>query len=401
MTGADPTVEFLRKLADDSQWAIRRGVPIFEPHQRGDIEVDAEDLDEIAENSNRLLTERGVPGRLTDVHTIRKRADGAGYEPVPSAKLLGFEKNYRVGTYGPDNRPCILVDWYVFPERAAQVDRSPHRSVEYQPANKLIRGCAVMMNDPFLDMGVCVFGAGNEKILCYSMGAGMDGDQKTDKPNPDANGDKKPKGEQPTPEEEKLFNKMCSYMRVKYNLDENWPAAKNPDAPTDQPKPKEGDDKPKEPVTPMSTDKTIATYEKKLADLSADFDKKLAEANARVAGIELERDQERAKALMDTGLVGYSLTEDERKREFEKLCKMTQSERSQRVEELKTLYANRKPPEGKLLLYTGHVEGGDKSAGDPAQAPWYHEAAMTYMRDHPGTQYDAACSHIMASAAKK
>ena len=31
---------------------------------------------------------------------------------------------------------------------------------------------------------------------------------------------------------------------------------------------------------------------------------------------------------------------------------------------------------------------------NPHAAPWYHELAMQYMRDHPGTQYAAAVAHV-------
>jgi hypothetical protein len=159
---ADPTIEFLKSLEDESRWKIRRGIPIFEPHERGEIEVTKKDLEEIAEESNRLLREKGVAGKLTDIHTIRPRPDGKGMEPCPNAKLLGFQLNYRVGTYGTKKTPCILADWYLYPEHASKADRSPHRSVEYQHNAKVIRGTAVMMNDPWLDMGIVVFGKGKE-----------------------------------------------------------------------------------------------------------------------------------------------------------------------------------------------------------------------------------------------
>jgi hypothetical protein len=167
MTGTDPTVEFLKRLADPSKWSVRENVPIFEPHVRTvngpdgkprQAEVTLDDLFEIADNSNRLFTDDGVPGRVTDRHTMRMRPDGKGLmEPVPNVVLFGFQKDYRVDRYGPSRKPAVMVDWYLFPEHAPAADRRPHRSVEYQHGAKLIRGTAVMVNDPFLDMGVVAF----------------------------------------------------------------------------------------------------------------------------------------------------------------------------------------------------------------------------------------------------
>jgi hypothetical protein len=166
MFDTDPTRDFLARLADESRWVVRWGVPIFEPHTRtgpgpdgkpATLTVTPADLPAIADNSNMLLATKGVPGTLTDKHTIRPRADGGGYEPAPDVTLFGFQKDYRVGIYGPHNRPCVLADWFVFPEHAAEVDRRVHRSVEYQPKARVIRGTAVMLNAPFLDLGVVAY----------------------------------------------------------------------------------------------------------------------------------------------------------------------------------------------------------------------------------------------------
>src|SRR5262245_6482936 len=97
----DPTLEFLSRLADESKWVIRRNIPIFEPHVRyakgldGEdrkIEVTADDLPEIAAVSAAREKRKGVPGRVTDRHTVRPRADGKGMEPVPPTeiRLFGF-----------------------------------------------------------------------------------------------------------------------------------------------------------------------------------------------------------------------------------------------------------------------------------------------------------------------
>ncbi len=369
---ADPTVEFLKKLADESQWEIRRGIPVFEPHKRGDDVVTIRDLEEIAENSNDLLKENGVPGRLTDIHTIRPRANGKGMEPVPEAKLLGFQLNYRVGVYGPKQKPCLLADWYLYPEHASKADKSPHRSVEYQHGAKLIRGTAVMMNDPWLDMGVVVFGSGSDKITCYSMGSSMNEENKTTD----------------TPEEEKLFEKMRAYMCRKYGLDESWPKAgeKKPEVAT--PEKKTEEDTSKKAVTPMQTPAQIKVYESQIAALAG-----------QIEGLKLERDQERCKAMLASGLVGYSLTSEEQTRELAKLCKTPDAERAERIAELQKIYSDRKVPSGKIEVYQGHVEPGSiaNHENNPHAEPWYHQEALTLVYNNPGKySYLEACDIVQA-----
>jgi hypothetical protein len=413
--GNDPTLEFLSRLNDDSQWEIRRGIPIFESHTRvgadgKEIGVSDEELQEIADRANWLLSSKGIPGRVTDRHTMRVREDGKGMEPVPGpVKLYGFQVNYRVAHTGLDQKKRVVCDWKLYPQYAAEADKSPYRSVEYQQSLKLIRGTAAMMIDPFLDMGMVVFSDDARDMTIYSMGAGKVAEEKEKKPpeetpkpdqkpepkpgeekpgeakNPEAKPgeeQQKPEGEQPTPEEAKLFDKMCSYMRTKYNLGEEWPASKSPEqTPGEQP-----GEKKQEIITPMQTTVTPEQY---------------SALQARVQGIELERDQERCRNLLAEGLLGYSLSDAERQKELVKLTKIPAAERAERVTELQAIYAERKVPEGQLGIYSGHVEPGSKQVADsPHTAPWFHEPAMQYMRDHPGMQYDAACEHVKAQKAK-
>jgi hypothetical protein len=322
-------------------------------------------------------------------------------EPVPDAVLYGFEKNYRVGTFGPKHTPCILADWYLFPDRADEADRRPYRSVEYYHTMRLIRGTAAMVNDPFLDMGIvaydrpdgfCLYALGDGDMP-GPMDANLPGDDTTkprDKTKPQA-GAEKPEAPKHTPEEEELFERCRAYMMSKYGLDETWPAAKKaePDEP-DEAAPGAGAKKPAR-VTPMSTDKVPDLYTKQMGEM-----------RARLAGLELERDQERCQVLLySLEQEGFCLSADEKKKELAKLAKLPQSERSDRVRELKAIYAVRKVPDGRMELYTGHVEGGDPTEGSPFAKPWYHDAAMVYMLANPGVQYDAACTHVRETAAKK
>lgn len=395
----DPTKQFLARLADESQWSVRRGVPVFEPHTRTvagpdgkprELEVTAADMPAIAAECRRLEQEKGVVGLLTDRHTIRWDAQKGQMVPVPEARTYGYQLNYRVGVYGPNNTPCVLADWHLYPDVAAEVDRRPHRSVEYQHGARLIRGTAIMVNAPFLDMGMVAF-TGRDETYLYAMGASAmplpTPDDKNANNVPDdkeKKGGDKPEGEQHTPEEIKLFEKCRTYMLSKYALDETWPAAgKKPDAPTDQPKP--GDppaDKPKEPVTPMQSDKDIQAYDA---------------LKARVVGLEMERDIERCDALLAKGLVGYSLSDAEQKKELKKLVATPAADRPDRVKELKAIYADRKVPEGRIELYQGAKEGLE-NANPLVAEPWYHKDAVAYMLESQGkVGYDASVAHIKAT----
>ncbi len=378
----DPTIAFLAKLNDPRKWAVRRNVPIFVPHKRGEIEVTERDLPVIAAEMERAKRERGVVGRVTDRHTIEPTPDGKGQRPVyPPPVVYGYQVNPRVGTFGPQNTPCILVDWHLYPEHAAKCDRMPYRSVEYQHNRRLIRGTAVMVNDPYLDMGMVAFESDGGKVTLYSYA----GDAMNE--NGNANAEQKQGEEQFTPEETKMFEKCRAYMRTKYALGEEWPGMKKEEAAPEAPKP--GEEK-KEDVAAMQTNATIAAYQAQLASL-----------NATVQGLQLERDLERCTMLVTTGLAGYSLSDAERNKEIGKLQKLAAAERAERIEELKRIYAEREVPQGKFAAYQGASEPGARQVTEGVHAaPWYHEPAMQYMRDEPGMTYEAAVSEIRKRAGK-
>lgn len=425
--GADPTLDFLARLADESRWEIRRGIPIFEPHKRMVMgkdkkpkvqEVTEATLAEIAEECNRLEREKGVVGKLTDVHTVRFDEKGLAIPVTPKPKVYGYQKNYRVGTYGPSATPAVLCDWYIYPKFVADVDSSPHRSAEYYHGMRKITGTAVMVNDPFLDLGMVAYSEDGGYL--YAMGArnaampvppakddkkppvdaeepegeeGGEGEQKPPfekgkpgekPPEPD---EKDADGEQMTPEEEKLFEKVRTYMCKKYNLDESWPASK-PEAA----KPKEIDEDPTSKVMPMATPVTPEMY---------------SALQAKVQGIELERDQERCQALLySLEVEGFQLSAPEKQKELAKLCRLPHAERPDRVTELRKIYAERKLPDGHLQTY-GRERGETVEPGagggenNPFVAPWYHEEAKAYMWNNPGTLYEAACELVIARHGKK
>lgn len=379
---SDPTLETLRELEDSARYVVKRGVPIWVPHVRGDVVVREEDLPAYAEAINRLERERGVLGRITDGHLKSGQ---------PPPKLLGFYRNARVGTFGRQAVPAVLVDCYYRRECLDIVKDRPYRSPEVYPKRREIRGLALLLNDPYLDMGTITYE--NNLVarpICYggepmpeAMGAENAGVAQEVKP--------KKQPEEFKPEETELFERMCRYLRSRYGLSENWPS---PDPDNDKAE-GAGDKSDSDAVNEADS---VVQMER--GALPVEYARQVNELKARLSGLELERDQERCQMLLyGLEVEGFQLSEVEKKKELARLVQLPASERRERISEMRLIYANRKVPGGKLQLYAGPVEGG--SDHDPHKAPWYHEPAMAYMRANPGTQYDVACRLVQTQASQQ
>lgn len=398
---ADPTMEFVQRLADPNLWVIRRGVPIFKPHEQAFPEM-------------RLSDGRIIPARVNkvteaDLLTIAsnmQKAERSATFPVarighfnqdPLAKeaeqpeTIGVYVNPRVGTFGPKDEPCILADEYILPEKDAARKNLLHRSSEYFGQSKTIKGIALLARPPMLDMGMVGFADG-EFAYHYSMGAM--GPTNAAPPPPPA--------DEFTPEQKALYEGMRRYMCTTYGLDQNWPAQLptpegNAVADANTPDP----NKPG-PVTPMQNQEVAALYQQFEAFKTQSAGEKQALA-AQLDGLRLERDHERCQAMIDTlRAENYQLTPEEVTKEVGKLAKLPIAERDDRVKEVRAIYAERKVPGGMIDLYHGLNEPGSSvDPKDPYGTPWYHEQAKQYMMQHIGTTYAAACSHVQATAAKK
>lgn len=171
----DATLEFLDRLKDESKWSIDRGVPVFAPHKRAvrdkdgklirTIEVTANDLSLIVENVHRLRREDGVVPRITIGHTDPKKPE------TEQPPVCGYEVNYRLGTFGDQQKPCILCDHYYYPDQADEARRHPHRSAEYYHDRRLIRGVALCTQDPWLELGMVAYQSADGPCYRYSVTA--------------------------------------------------------------------------------------------------------------------------------------------------------------------------------------------------------------------------------------
>jgi uncharacterized membrane protein YeaQ/YmgE (transglycosylase-associated protein family) len=69
-------------------------------------------------------------------------------------QLFGYAVNPKLGRFGPSQTLAVLYDFYYYPELAETADRLPYRSPEYYPATKQIRGVALGVQDPYLNLGM-------------------------------------------------------------------------------------------------------------------------------------------------------------------------------------------------------------------------------------------------------
>lgn len=187
---SDPTMASLAKLKDESQWRIVRNVPIFIPIQDRvkmpdgtlkEVQVSDLDLYEICLNYSRRMETTGDVGRITAGH-IKPLADESA-QPT----IYGHPMNLRVGSFGPENKLCILADFYIRPECWEDFKRYPYRSPEYYHDRKEITGVALLIRDPKLDLGMLTYSG---RLNCFYFA--MEGEPAIDPTKPPMANPEKP-----------------------------------------------------------------------------------------------------------------------------------------------------------------------------------------------------------------
>ena len=347
---ADPTLEFLDRLNDPSKWVVRRGVPLFTAHRRKgrdgeEVVVTDGDLPEIAANMAALERDAGVVGRITPGHVQ------AGRPETDQPPLYGFMRNPRVGPFGPSRKPAVLVDNYYFPEHAAAADRLPYRSAEYYPAERVIRGMALLLRDPFLDMGVVTY-TGGGRAYQYAMGGDMADDP--NKPNPAPNPNPSPNpGPAPaslSPDEEALAQKFWAYFCQKFNLQAGGQTP-NP--------------------VPMDKGTESVQYQQVKAELDR--------ANTRIQALEKERDQAVCERLVgQLEAEGYML---DRAFEVKELMGRDDGGRQAYLKNLRARYS--KVPADRMIQVTrDRVEGGDDPNAPKELTRDQMDEALAYQDEH-------------------
>jgi hypothetical protein len=154
---SDPTMDFVRRLSDESQWVIVRNAPIMMPHVRyvprpdgtdQRIEVTESDLPALAEKIRRLWEDYGVPMRITPGHIDPKKPE------VEQPPIYGFGVRPHLGRFGPKGLPAVLADLCFKPECYDDAKTYPYRSAELYPDTMEIHGIALLRRDPFLNLGM-------------------------------------------------------------------------------------------------------------------------------------------------------------------------------------------------------------------------------------------------------
>jgi hypothetical protein len=164
---ADATLESLALFNDPSAWdKVLTGVPVIEPCSFRVKDKDGKDRVEridmarlgcICANMQRDWLERGVPVRFLDGHTKLPTPQQPQVPQSEQPKVLAFGINPRIGKYGPQGLPAILVDEYVRPGAGAKVADLPGRSAELFLAENRVPAVALLSTEPERPMGVVFF----------------------------------------------------------------------------------------------------------------------------------------------------------------------------------------------------------------------------------------------------
>lgn len=169
----DPTLEFMRSLDDETKFKIKRGVPIFIPHERmrpvkdkdgkvvlengkpklKKVVVTEDDLEEICQNAAAREDDDTV-----GVITIGHRQLKPDFPETEQPPLVGYQKNLQVGRFGKKRRVGILADLHYPIDRYDEVKKYPHVSVDYHDGRKEITGLALLVREPELDLGMQSYG---------------------------------------------------------------------------------------------------------------------------------------------------------------------------------------------------------------------------------------------------
>ena len=155
----DPTILSVKKFDDLSQWEVRRGVPVFDEHEQYDVKK----LRQIADNCNRREAETGDSCPITIGHTV----PGASEERQP--EIVGYARNFQVGTFGPAGKTGVLADFYIQRGRYDEAMKYPRRSVELWPEELYFDPISLLKRTPKRDLGLLTYGK-TKKVLRYAMG---------------------------------------------------------------------------------------------------------------------------------------------------------------------------------------------------------------------------------------
>lgn len=385
MVATDPTLELLARFESASNWAaVKAGVPIFKPHTRvtadgREVAVKAADLYQIAAKAERLERAHGVPLRLTLGHVLPELPDADPRQPP----LVGYARKVRVGTFGPTSEPCLLADLYFLPGQYDQARDCPYRSGEYYPPLGELRGVALLKRDPYLPLGMVTYSDDD-----------MADDAKTNAPPSPDGGDAQAPAPAAGPDPEWVKN-MDAYAAanpwVGYAMQCYQGAS--PMGPTNGAAPGAAPAAAAPaPAMPLPDDMVRMQLDQQRLAYQRVEDSNRA-LQARIAALEAERETARCEALVTQ--LQAERYELDRATEVAALVPLTPEQRQARLAYVRKHHRQSMADIADPVPYGlgGFVPLTDRPAevgGGPLSAPDNHDAAMAYMRDRPGTRYEAA-----------
>lgn len=395
---ADATLQFLNSLDDPTQWVVRKDVPVFGPHKRPaqkdgsgkvirpESVVDEARLERIAANVQRLEKERGVLPRITLGH-IRLGKDVPEKDQPP---VVGFARNTRVGTFGPRQTPCLLVDEYLRKEHASEAGTYPYRSAEFYPTTDEITGVAKLRRDPQLDLGVTFYDRDDSEAYHYAMGAmgmgGMGDDPMGGDPTqpPQAN-----PGSTSNPEElmyEQFCQMMDRYMSEKGLAGAGAGAGQTPPG---TPPPAAGA-RPQGGMVPMSRDSEEALqYRRQLVAVEQELEQLKKDRD----GLQLQYARAEADRIL-VKLEADNYVFRDRERELERFARLDPEARAERELEIRQ---NWQPaPVGGDRLRP--IDQSGSKTSNFTQRDLEH--AEQFMREHPGCEWNDAEKYALEQRGK-
>jgi hypothetical protein len=164
---ADATLEIWHDLSSPGAWDSVKKAAIFKPHRRTvrgpggmttDVKVTADDLDEIVRKSAKLIPVFAGHPRTDESEMSAEQPD-----------LIGYASELKVGTFGPDREPGITATVFIKRGHGRLAAQMPFRSVDYLPRSSQIVSLSLLRRAPALDLGVVQF-ADAGPVVRYSLG---------------------------------------------------------------------------------------------------------------------------------------------------------------------------------------------------------------------------------------
>ena len=175
---------------DGKGWFTVRNVAVLDEHEQpGDggpaVRFDSRDLREIADNSQKRIEDTGDFCPVTIGHTPNRRDPNSANASQPP--IVGYAKNFRMGTIGKLRPRAAIFTDMVFPEKLRDSIRQfPRRSIELWPKSKVIDPIALLGGEtPMRDLGLMSYSraGSDEQSIRYSINENIsDQDQEVASP---------------------------------------------------------------------------------------------------------------------------------------------------------------------------------------------------------------------------